>query len=217
MNAKDPNTHAPFKSVRFTLLLFCFSHSVQILNYLLCFHCTSAYISHVLWRILFAHFLKTPLCVSARVRAAHWCLYIKLFVRSQYMQLFFFCRRFNFRLSEVIRANSIFSVWNPSELETSACLLANILVVKRCNQILCSMCGSYIIGKPDHSEVLSAVPVSGRKLQPIFYKYLLFMCCHRFSWFFDQKHWVYIWWERPTHTHIQPKHIQCSMPLNWKW
>lgn len=51
------------------------------------------------------------------------------------------------------------------------------------------------------------------------------MCRHRISWFFDQKHWVYIWWEPParqptekhrhtehtnTHTHTQREQRQCE-------
>lgn len=107
-----------------------------------------------------------------------------------------FCR-YKFRLNEVIQTNRMcFSVWNPlwmhrstqnvlDVLGSSICehehtpeasarsfvhSLANMLVVKRCNQILCvrvcvcllDVCGGNIIGKPDHSGVLSAVPVSGR-------------------------------------------------------
>lgn len=150
-----------------------------------------AHTTYALSSILFAHFLmvREHVCECLLICTHASALIYPHIPRpgKLFGACYFFCRC-NFRLSEVIRAKqSVFRCEIPPSakyvnvlllflplplllfllfllllLEASACLLANILVVKRCNQILCSMCGSYIIGKPDHSEVLSAVPVSGR-------------------------------------------------------
>lgn len=133
--------------------------------------------------------------LNVRSRAlTHWCLYTKIALRM----LVFFYLSLSLLLSVQFSAKWGYSEWNSTVFfgvkstewvggKKRACFLANILAVKRCNQILCSMCGSNIIGKPDHSEVLSAVPVSGRNCNQFSINICYSCAATNFSWFFDQK------------------------------